>query len=191
MTLPVFIAEDKDKTKIKYSPCSFLGNVFLSNLGQVDIAIQQNQLSDWSEPLTQSSAHHVHRVRTLNFSNSISGSSTIAFHQAFSFFLIWNYFLPNNTTSFHLLVQSLSNFQRLFSSIFVKNQFLWSNETHIWLFLSWWISILIWFSVIANLIFRDRPLCIASINESFRIFQQNKKSEGLSNVNPWTNIISS
>ena len=46
MTLPVFIAEDKDKTKIKYSPCSFLGNVFLSNLGQVDIAIQQNELSD-------------------------------------------------------------------------------------------------------------------------------------------------
>ena len=65
------------------------------------------------------------------------------------------------------------------------------RNAHLTFFLSWSISILIWFSVIANLIFRDRPLCIASINESFRIFQQNKKSEGLSNVNPWTNIISS
>ena len=54
-------------------------------------------------------SNHVHRVRTLiNFSNSISRSSAIAFHPAFSFSLIWNEFLPNNTTSFNLLIQSLS-----------------------------------------------------------------------------------
>ena len=44
--------------------------------------------------------------------------------------------------------------------------------------LSWWISILIWFSVIADLIFRDRHFCIASINESFRIFSAKLKVRG-------------
>ena len=44
--------------------------------------------------------------------------------------------------------------------------------------LSCWISILISFSGIANSIFPDRPFCIASINESFRFFQQNQRSEG-------------
>ena len=89
MTLPVFVAEEKDKTKMLILALFFSFQcVVVTLLGKVDIAIQQNQLSDSSEPLTQSSAHHARRVRTLNFSDSISRSSTIAFHKAFSFFLI-------------------------------------------------------------------------------------------------------
>ena len=181
----------KIKPKCKYSPCSFLGDVLLSHWVRVTLLF-----SRISWVTDQNLSHNRQHIMCIVWKHSIFPTQFLEAVRS-------PFIKPSHFSSFEIIscrtIQRLSafwfrvyqtskdNFPQFLSKINSCDQTKRSFD----FFLSWWISILIWFSVIANLIFHDRPLCIASINESFRIFQQNKKSEGLSNVNPWTNIISS